>query len=142
MPGSPATRTEGERAAARPGASRPNGMDLVLGSAIAIAAGLAAIYHPDRLVLRGVLTVPALLVVPGYLLLQAILPSIDAAPTRTQQGVLALGISPALVGLVALSTAVTPWGFHRTPIILGVMLTSLGLAGTVLYRRVFWVSSS
>lgn len=117
-------------------------MDLVLGAAVAIAAGVAALYHPEKTLLRAVLTVPALLIVPGYFLLQTVIPSTDHRPTRPVQGALAVGLSPPLVALIALATTLTPWGFQQTPIVLGVMFTSLVLVALTLYRRVSWASPS
>lgn len=109
-------------------------MDLVIAEATAIAAGLAALYHPTQVGLRTALAVPALLVVPGYLLLQAALPG-DQRPEATSQLGLSVGLSLPIVGLVALATAATPWGFQRTPIVLAVMLASTILTVVAGYRR-------
>lgn len=110
-------------------------VDLALAGAIALAAPIAAIYHPDNTVLRLGSTVPALLLVPGYLLLQAILPSVSARPGRGHQAALSIGLSLPVVGLAALSAAVTPWGFRPVPVMVSVTLASLGLCALALYRR-------
>lgn len=117
----------------------PGGMDLVLGSAIALAAGLSSIYHQDQVVLRAVLSVPALLFVPGYFLLQAIVPSLSEPPSLGRQAALSIGFSLPLVGLASLAIVVTPWGFQHTPIALSVTFTSLSLAGVAGFRRVDWI---
>lgn len=117
----------------------PDGMDLVLGSAIALAAGLSSIYHQDQAVLRAVLSLPALLIVPGYFLLQAIVPSLSEPPSLGRQAALSVGFSLPLVGLAALATVVTPWGFQPTPIALSVTFLSLALAAVAGFRRVDWI---
>lgn len=109
--------------------------DLVLAGAIALAAAIAAIYHPGNVALRTALGLPALLLVPGYLLLQAILPSLPRRPGLGRQGALAVGFSLPVVGLAALSASVTPWGFRPTPVVLSVTGASLVLCAVVGYRR-------
>lgn len=113
----------------------PGGMDLVLGGATAVAAAVAAVYHPDKTVLRALLSVPALLLVPGYFLLQAILPSLSERPGWGRHLALSVGFSLPIVGLAALATAVTPWGFSPSSVAVSVMLASLALCGAAGYRR-------
>lgn len=112
-----------------------SGADLVLAGAIAVAAPIAAIYHPGNVALRTALSIPALLLVPGYLLLQTILPSLSQRPGLGHQAALSVGFSLPVVGLAALSASVTPWGFRPTPVILSVMVASLALCAVAAYRR-------
>ena len=88
---------------------------------------------PGGSLLRAVLLGVTLLVVPGYLLMQAVEPAAGRA-RRAVHAAIALGVSPALVGLAALSTALLPGGFQAERIILVEVLLMVAL-GAVAWRR-------
>lgn len=85
--------------------------------------------------LRLVLVLPVLLFAPGFLLLQAFVVPAARGTKLLWQGLASLGLSPALVGLLALSTAIVQGGFKLGAILALVTLGGLGLAGTAIARR-------
>ncbi len=108
--------------------------DLLL--ALAVVAGAAAARSlPGGSTLRLVLTLPVILFVPGYLLLQALLVPVRPGAGHLLQTLLAVGISLPLVGLFALSTSLVAGGFRPTPIVLAISLGCLTLAAVALVRR-------
>ena len=121
-------------------------------SAGSVAAGSVA----DVLVAVGVLLVAAVLatvgdgagvvrylfaglvvfLVPGYLLLEALLPSNQpGAPPRAWRLAAAVGLSPALVGLLALATALVPGAFRPGTIIAVITLACIAFAAVAVLRR-------
>src|SRR5687767_9846630 len=76
-------------------------------------AGLA-----DGDALRMAFALPALFFAPGYLLIEAVAGPATASTQRAVRALLAIGVSPALVGLVALAAAVLPAGFRPGPIVI------------------------
>ncbi|MEA3204198.1 MAG: hypothetical protein QOI63_1878 [Thermoplasmata archaeon] len=109
-------------------------LDLALAAGLAALAALLAVALPAGDGLRALLTLPVLLVVPGYLLVEAAV--ISSKPSqRGLHALVGLGVSPPLVALLALSTAIVPGGF-RAPAIVGiVLLACLGLAIVAGLRR-------
>jgi uncharacterized membrane protein len=87
---------------------------------------------------RVVLTLPVLLWAPGYLLMQAMLVPARDARRRAVHAVAAVGVSPAVVGLLALATAILPGGFRPAVIVSVVTLACVALAATAYYRRATW----
>jgi uncharacterized membrane protein len=74
--------------------------------------------------------------IPGYLVLEALFPEHDARrPSTFLRAIMALGLSPPIVGLIALSSAAVRGGFQASTIVSLVTLVSLALAGIVLLRR-------
>lgn len=109
--------------------------DLLVAAPLAVVAALLASVLPAGNPVRIVLTLTILLTVPGYLLLQAIF--VPARPMRSRaiQALFGVGVSPAVVGLLALSTALFVGGFGATAIIVTVTLACLALALVAFIRR-------
>lgn len=108
---------------APPARAAPDGLprlrdtaDLLVAVALVVVAALARLM-PEENTLRLLLTLPVLLFVPGYLLIQMFVPLARSGHDRTVQALVALGASLPVVGLLALSTAVVPGGFRPTPIV-------------------------
>ncbi len=96
---------------------------------------VAAAFLPAGSYLRAGLTLPVLLVVPGYLLIQAV-----ATPARTPESpgmdvLVALGVSPVVVALAALVTSLAPGGFTALPILVAVAVTGFALGSVAIWRR-------
>lgn len=98
-------------------------------------AAAIALTLPAGSTMRAVLTLPVLLVAPGYLLLQTILVPVRPPPRRLLHAVLGLGISPPLLGLMALSTTVVPGTFTPDALIAAVTLGCLALGTLAVFRR-------
>lgn len=109
--------------------------DVLISTGLVVLAAAIALTLPAESTLRAVLTLPVLLVAPGYLLLQSILVPARRPRRRVLHAVLGLGISPPLVGLMALSTTVVPGSFTPTTIIAAVTLGCLALGALAVYRR-------
>ena len=136
--------TGAERRGLSPGeAGRPaaawrswrGGLDLLACAALVALGCLAAAALPSGSGLRLALAVPVLLFAPGYLLVEAAAGPAMQASARAMRAVLAIGLSPALVGLVALATAGLPGGFRTGSIVLLVAVVCLALAAAALWRR-------
>lgn len=100
-----------------------------------VLAAAIALTLPAGSTLRAALTLPVLLVAPGYLLLQSILVPAWPPSRRWLHAVLGLGISPPLLGLMALSTIVLPGIFTPNTIIAAVTLGCLALGTLAVFRR-------
>lgn len=109
--------------------------DLAASAGLLTVALIAALAFPEGSVVRAAIAVPVLLIVPGYLLLQALFVPARPPSTRVVHGLIALGVSPALIGLLALSTVMLPGGFTAGAIFAVVTLTCLLLAAIALVRR-------
>ena len=108
--------------------------DLLAAVATVIVAVVTFWLLPEGDVARLVVALAALLVVPGYLLLQVIF--VPARPWRVRalHVLFAIGLSPAVVALLALTTALV--SSFRTPVLVGVVtLGCLGLAIVAWNRR-------
>lgn len=110
-------------------------VDLLVAAGLMVLAGGAALALPDGSTLRLAFVVPILLVAPGYLLLQALIVPARSAATRGRHAVLSLGVSPALLGLLALSTAIVPGGFQEGAILAVVTIGSVVLGAVGFGRR-------
>lgn len=91
------------------------------------AAMLSLLPSSTALVWVGLM---ALLVAPGYLLLQAML----GAP-RGWHVLAGMGLSIPLIGLLALATAVVPGGFQAGAIVITITLGVLALGALAWLRR-------
>lgn len=109
-------------------------LDLVLAAALAAAAALLAGALPDGDGRRAMATLAILLVVPGYLLVEAAVPS-TARGQRALHALVGVGVSLPLVGLLALATAIVPGGFRASMVIASVTLACLALAVVAALRR-------
>lgn len=118
---------------ARAGNAWPK-LDVAVGAGLVVTAFVASTALPPSS-LRLALVLPMLLFAPGYLLLQAFV--VPAAPrsARTWQALASLGISPAVLGLLALATSIVQGGFRSDAILLLTTIGSLAFAATALVRR-------
>jgi uncharacterized membrane protein len=108
--------------------------DLAAAAALALLGALVAASLPAGSTLRAAVTLPILLVVPGYLLIEATVTS-KAHGQRGLHALFGIGVSPPLVALLALATAIVPGGFHAPAIIALVTLACLALAAVAALRR-------
>jgi hypothetical protein len=109
-------------------------LDIAVAALLAVvAAAASASLEPGTL--RLVLTLPMLLFVPGYLLLQAFVVPAATGAARGWQALASFGISPALVGLFALLTAVVEGGFRLGAIVALSLIGCLALGAAGLVRR-------
>jgi hypothetical protein len=109
-------------------------LDIVGASLLAVLAAAASAYlEPGPL--RLALTLPMLLFVPGYLLLQAFVVPAATGAARGWQALASFGISPALVGTFALLTAVVEGGFRLGAIVALSLFGCLALGAAGLVRR-------
>ena len=84
-----------------------------------VAAGCtASVGLADGTALRMAFALPLLFFAPGYLLIEAVAGPAKASAHRAVRALLAIGVSPALVGLLALAAAVLPAGFRPAPILI------------------------
>lgn len=110
-------------------------MDVVIAGVLAVLAAAAAFALPDGNAGRMIFTLSVLLVVPGYLLIQAVVGRARTIPKRMIHLLLSLGLSPAIVGLLALATAIIPGGFQPPWIIALITLWCVAMTGLALWRR-------
>lgn len=109
--------------------------DVLVSTGLVVLAAAVALTLPTSSTMRAVLTLPVLFVAPGYLLLQSILVPARRPRRRLLHAVLGLGISPPLLGLMALSTIVLPGTFTPNAIIAAVTLGCLALGSLAVFRR-------
>jgi uncharacterized membrane protein len=114
--------------------------DLAAAAILAVLAALLAAALPAGSTLRALATLPVLLVVPGYLLVEAAVPSVTRSQ-RALHALVGLGVSPPLVALLALATAIVPGGFHAPAIVAAVTLACLALAAVAWRRRLRMAAS-
>lgn len=112
--------------------------DLAWGAILALAAAVGFAILPPGSLLRLAVALPVLLSVPGYLLIQAAIVPPPPGRRRMAQVLLSLAVSPAVVGLLALSTALVRGGFRPAAIVLVVTVGCLLLAAVARHRRSHW----
>lgn len=120
-------------------ATSPDVRDLLLAAAAPVLAALLMVLVPDGNVVRIALAGAVVFLAPGYLLLEATAPAGGAGErgreARPWRLAMALGLSPAVVALVALAAALVPGGFRPLPIAGAVALVCVALAAVALRRR-------
>lgn len=109
--------------------------DLLVAGPLAVLAAVLASALPADNPVRNYGTIAILLTVPGYLLLQTLMVPAPPAAKRAMHVLLGIGVSPAVVGLLALSTALVSGGFGATAIIATVTLACLAFALIAFARR-------
>lgn len=109
--------------------------DLVAGAILALVGALGARFLPDGDGARVALAAPVLLVVPGYLLIQTFVIRTETGHPRWFHVFFGIGLSPAVVGLLALATTVIPNGFQPAMIVAFVTVGCLLLAVVARMRR-------
>lgn len=109
--------------------------DLMLACAFVVVGVVAVGLVPDGSVLRFILVAPVLFVVPGYLLIQACVVKESKRRSRLTHVLLAVGVTPPVLGLIALATALVPGGFRLAFIAAAVAVACFGMAALADYRR-------
>lgn len=109
-------------------------LDVVAAAAVALVAAFTSSTGSEGGV-RLLFGLAMLLFVPGYLLLQAFAVPVPSGQARLWQALASLGISPALVGVLALVTSVVQGAFRLDAILILVTLTCLGFAAAAIVRR-------
>jgi uncharacterized membrane protein len=101
-----------------------------------LAAGILAIYLPflNETPLKGILLVPGILFLPGYCLIAALFPKKDDI-SLSERVALSIGLSIAIVPLLAIGLNYTPFGISLDTILLAVTLLTLMLILVAQYRR-------
>lgn len=125
LPGSP-VRQSGPRSKA---------FDLLACCILVAAACAAYAWLPGGSALRLALALPVLFFAPGYLLVEAVAGPATTAASRAVRALVALGTSPAIVGLLALGAAVLPGGFRPVPILALIAVACAAMAAAALWRR-------
>lgn len=113
-------------------------LDLVAALAVTVLAGLIAAIDAGgpALGVRGLLGALVVFFVPGYLLMEVLFPPRDPrSPPKALRLVMALGLSPPLVALLALSTALVHGGFRPQAIIAVIALACMALGAAAMARR-------
>ncbi|MEA3166596.1 MAG: hypothetical protein QOJ26_1468 [Thermoplasmata archaeon] len=110
-------------------------IDLAVAVVLALSAGLAFAFLPDGSVLRVALGLAMVFLVPGYLLIEAAAPVTSEPRRRMLRICLAVGVSPVVLGLLALATAALPGGFHSASIVGLSSLVCVAAAAVAFLRR-------
>lgn len=112
-------------------------LDLLAAAVVALVAAVLAAGGPaSEGPLRLLLASAVVFFVPGYLLLEAVLP--PAGPGGTPAAfrlAAAIGLSPAIVALAALVTALIPGMFTPPMIVASVSAACIGFAALAVVRR-------
>lgn len=117
-----------------PSLRKMDAVDLGASCALALLAALAFLM-PGGSALRFALVLPVLFFVPGHLLVTACTNAPRTAAQRGTRALAAVGVSPPLVGLLALSTAKMPGGFQASSIVAVVTAACFVLAAIAAWRR-------
>ncbi len=110
-------------------------LDLIAACIVAALAGLAFMTMPGGSPLRVALALAVLFFVPGYLLIEAVAQPAVSRQRRVVRAWIAIGVSPAVVGLLALATVALPGGFRPASIVATLTVACVGLAGVGIWRR-------
>lgn len=111
------------------------GIDLIAACVLALLAGLAYLLLPGGSILRVALALSVLFFAPGYLLIEATARQATEKSQRLVRAWIAVGVSPAIVGLLALATVALPGGFRPASIVGTVTVACFALGGIALGRR-------
>lgn len=109
--------------------------DLLVGAALVLVAATLAFLMPLGHPVRFAITLLVLTTVPGYLLIQAVLRPAQLRTSRAIHVALGVGLSPAVVGLLALLTVLFPGGFLPFTIIATVTVACLVMVAVAFRRR-------
>jgi uncharacterized membrane protein len=96
---------------------------------------LAFLLLPDGSLARAILGFAALAFVPGYLVLEASLPPARTGDHRAMRAIAAVGISPVVVGLLALATVGVQGGFKPAAIVVVLTVGCLAVGALAFGRR-------
>lgn len=109
-------------------------IDLTLVVACTLALTIVILTFPLAQAARVILGLPFILFFPGYALISALFPRKDDLGTAERAG-LSLGLSIAVVPLIALVLDYSPWGVHLRTIIASVTLFIVLAATAAAVRR-------
>jgi uncharacterized membrane protein len=109
-------------------------VDLILAVTCALGLTTVILAFPFAEPARIVLGLPFVLILPGYALISALFPRKDDLSSAERAG-LSLGLSIAVVPLIALALDYSPWGVHLHSIIASVSLFIVLAATTAAVRR-------
>ena len=84
--------------------------------------------------IRTVLGLPMVLFFPGYALIAALFPGKDDLD-GIERVALSFGLSIAVVPLLGLGLNYTPWGIRLIPILITLVIFTLGMCIITIYRR-------
>jgi uncharacterized membrane protein len=103
-----------------------------------LAASIAAIYLPvlNAKPITYVLTIPLMLVIPGYCLVSALFPK-KSDIGLLERFVLSFGLSITILSLIGLGLIFTPMGIQHNPIIIALTVFSLEMILITHFRRAF-----
>lgn len=110
-------------------------LDLVAAVLWAALAGAAFLLLPDGSILRVILAVGVLFLVPGYLVIEAVAGIASSPHQRSVRALVAFGVSPPIVGLLALATAIIPGAFKPLPIVATITVACVIFAAFAMLRR-------
>jgi uncharacterized membrane protein len=101
-----------------------------------LAVSFAAIYLPllTDTTLRTVLTLPLILIIPGYCLIAALFPK-KGEMDLAERIMLSIGLSLAVVPLIGLGLNFTPWGIRLEPLVISLTLFTWVMIVVTHYRR-------
>lgn len=119
----------------RPMSTWARSWDLLACCALVACACAAFVGLAEGAAMRMAFALPVLFFVPGYLLIEAVAGPAKASTGRAVRALLAIGVSPALVGLLALGAAVLPAGFRPAPIVILLAVACGVLAVAGVWRR-------
>jgi uncharacterized membrane protein len=98
---------------------------------------LIVFYLPflDSTVVNYVLTIPLVLVIPGYCLIAVLFPK-GSDISLLERIALSIGLSIVIIPLIGLGLNFTPWGIRREPVMVSLILFSLVMVSVAFFRRV------
>jgi len=110
-------------------------VDLAL-AGVWLAAAVLALYLPvlNETPVGALLVLPGILVLPGYCFIAALFPR-DSDIDLSERVALSVGLSIALVPLIALFLNFTPFGIRQDPVLAALTLFSLAMILIAYYRR-------
>lgn len=117
------------------GTPRPRFLDLLACCALVASACAAYAWLPGGSALRMAAAISVLFFAPGYLLIEAVAGPVKSSGARVVRAFLAIGVSPAIVGLLALGAGVLPGGFRPVPILILLAVACGALAVAGFWRR-------
>jgi len=104
--------------------------------ALWLAVNLGVIYLPilNETIAKPLLIIPFMFIIPGYCLIAALFPKNDDIST-SERIVLSIGLSVAVVPLIALGLNYTPFGIRLDPILIALSVFTLAMILVAHYRR-------
>lgn len=110
-------------------------VDLAVAVVLSVLALVAALQLEPRSLSRMVLVAPLIFVVPGYLLIQAVIGPSSRLVRRPVHAAFSLGVTPAVLGLLGLGTTLLPGGFQSHNILFTVTIFCVVCGAVAVWRR-------